>query len=97
MKILEEIIISDALGLDELESKINYARGETIHCCSYYIQSIKMYQRIDFGIKFLNSIMNFFNLNYKEFGIKENQCLPNWLTYKLNNNGVIHLFGTPNE
>ena len=30
MKILEEIIISDALGLDILDSKINYARGETI-------------------------------------------------------------------
>ena len=72
MRILEEIIISDALGLDKLESKINYARGEAINCHSYSIKSIKMYQRIDFGIKFLNSIMNFFNLNYKEFGIKEN-------------------------
>ena len=41
--------------------------------------------------------MNFFDLNYREFGIKENQSLPHWLTYKLNNNGVIHLFGTPNN
>ena len=32
MKILEEIILSDALGLDILDSKINYARGEVIHC-----------------------------------------------------------------
>ena len=63
MKILEEIIISDALGLDILDSKINYARGEAIHCHSYYIKSIKVYQKIDFGFKLANSIMNFFNLN----------------------------------
>ena len=48
MNILEEIIISDALGIDILNSKINYARGEAIHCYSYYIKSVKMYQRINF-------------------------------------------------
>ena len=63
MNILEEIIIAEALGLDVLHSKINYARGEAIHCHSYYIKSVKMYQKIDFGYKSLNSVMNFFNLN----------------------------------
>ena len=63
MKILEEIIIPDVLGLDILDSKINYVRGETIHCHSYYIKSIKMYQKIDFGSLKANSIMNFFNFN----------------------------------
>ena len=49
MKILEEIIISDALGLDILDSSINYARGEAIHCHSYNIKPIKVYQKVDFG------------------------------------------------
>ena len=49
MKILEEVIIVDALGLDILDSSINYARGEVIHCHSYDIKSIKVYQKVDFG------------------------------------------------
>jgi hypothetical protein len=72
MYLLKLMIINDALGLDKLNSSINYARGEVIHCNTYDIKSIKVYQYVDYKLRVINWLANVFDLDYREFGIKKN-------------------------